>query len=101
MYREALLIRTKNLGETDPETIAEYGELAHLQAEQKHYPQALALYEQSLTDYRKLPAPGSAYGAMLESYGDLLTQLKQQKKADAVYEEARAYYKRNAAPLKK
>ncbi len=101
MYREALMIRTKNLGENDPETIAEYGELAHLQAEQKHYPQALALYEQSLTDYRKLPAPGSTYGAMLQSYGDLLSQLKQQKKADAVYEEARAYYRQNAAPLKK
>ncbi len=101
MYREALMIRTKNLGANDPETISEYGELARLEAAQKRYPQAQALYEQSLADYRKLPVPGSAYGAMLQSYGDLLTQLKQQKKADAVYEEARAYYRQNAAPLKK
>ncbi|MBI2810252.1 MAG: hypothetical protein HYX67_05425, partial [Candidatus Melainabacteria bacterium] len=65
-----------------------------LQSTQKHYKEAISLYESSLSDFRKLPVPGSEYGAMLQSYGDLLSQLKQTAKSDAIYAEARKYYAR-------
>lgn len=97
MYNEALKIRIKNLGSDDSATIAEYGELARLQASQKNYDAAISLYEHSLADFRKLPAPGSEYGAMLQSYGDLLAQLKKTAKSDAIYAEARNFYSKSKA----
>ncbi len=97
MYKEALKIRIKNLGSDDSVTLAEYGELARLQAAQKNYVEAIALYESSLANFRKLSVPGAEYGAMLQSYGDLLAQLKRTSKSNAIYDEARQYYSKSQA----
>jgi tetratricopeptide (TPR) repeat protein len=92
LYRQCLEIKEKNLGKTAPETLAVYGDLARLCADQKQYPQAESLYDQALNGFRKLPVPGVEYGRVLESYADMLAQLKQTSKADKLYAEARAHY---------
>jgi tetratricopeptide (TPR) repeat protein len=92
LYKEALAIKTKNLGVNDPDTLAQYGDLARLSGEQGHVTEAIALYEKALVSYRKLPSKGTGYSTLLQNYGDMLAQAKQQGKANQIYNEDKAFY---------
>lgn len=101
MIREAIEISDKNLGANDPETIALYVQLAQLYEQQKKYDQAKAMFEFALAKYRKMPIQGRSYVSALESYGDMLgREMGDKRTSEAIYEEARAYYRRNEKTAK-
>jgi tetratricopeptide (TPR) repeat protein len=92
-FKESLAIKIKILGNDDPDTLAAYGDQARLSADKGHYAEAQNIYERALLQYRKLPNPGRSYATMLENYGDMLNRMNQTTKADAIYAEAKRYYK--------
>jgi tetratricopeptide (TPR) repeat protein len=98
LYKEALAIKQKNLDPNDPETLAQYGELARLYGDEGKYALAKDTYERMLTAYRKLPEPGDTYASTLESYGDMLNGAHETGAADRIYAEARAYYSKHDRP---
>jgi tetratricopeptide (TPR) repeat protein len=92
-FKESLEIKTKNLGQDDPDTLAAYGDQARLCADEGHFAEAQDIYERTLAKYRKLQNRGTPYASMLESYGDMLNRMGHTAKANAIYAEARNYYK--------
>jgi len=94
LFRDALAIKEKNLGVSNPETLSQCGDIARLYRDQGRFAESQKLYEQTLASYRKLSNPGTTYATMLENYLDLLTCMKQASRADQIGREVTAYYKR-------
>jgi Tetratricopeptide repeat len=92
-FKESLEIKTKNLGQDDPDTLAAYGDQARLCADEGRFAEASDIYERTLAKYRKLQNRGTPYASILESYGDMLNRTGHTAKANAIYAEARNYYK--------
>lgn len=90
LYRQALSIKVKNLGLDNIETIKQNADLARTSAAQGRKTQACKYYEDALAKLKKTPQAEAAYASMLESYGDMLEQMKDKSKANKIYEEARA-----------
>jgi tetratricopeptide (TPR) repeat protein len=93
-FKESLDIKRKNLGLNDPDTLAAYGDLARLSADRGQFTAAESIYEEALSQYRKLSDPGAPYANMLEAYGDMLNRRHQTAKAEKIYAEARRFYQR-------
>jgi len=90
LYQQALEIKQLNLAANDPETANQMLDVARNAGEQKHYLEAQSLYERALATLRKSPHtdPSDTIGA-LESYGQILNQMKQEAKAVKIYDEAK------------
>jgi tetratricopeptide (TPR) repeat protein len=97
LYKQALLIKQKNLGPENPESIAQNSDLARVSAARGRKSQACKYYEDGLKALRKLPNPGRAYATMLESYGDMLDRMNDKTRAEKIYEEARIYHEKLSA----
>ncbi len=97
LYKQALLIKQKNLGVDHPETLAQNADFARLRAESGHKAEACKYYEDALKELRKLPNPGRTYTTMLESYGDMLDQMHDKQRAEKIYAEARNYHEKLSA----
>ena len=91
LYKQALMIKQKNLGADAPETLAQNADFGRLCAERGHTAEACKYYEDGLKGLRKLPNPGRTYTTMLESYGDMLDRTNNKTLAEKIYEEARTY----------
>lgn len=96
LYKQALQIRRKNLGDSNPETLAQNADLARISVARGEKEQARAYFEDALKELRKHPNPGRTYSYMLESYGDMLDKLNDKAEAEMIYEEARNANKRLA-----
>jgi tetratricopeptide (TPR) repeat protein len=90
LYQQALQIRQLNVAANDPETINQLLDVARTAAEQKHYGEAQSLYERELAALRKDPRVDPADKVLvLENYGQLLNEMKQEARAAKIYDEAR------------
>jgi tetratricopeptide (TPR) repeat protein len=94
LYRQALAIKQKNLGLHDPDTLAETAILARLCADQGKYDQADEMYEHCLAGYGELGRQDCSYAVLLENYADMLNKAQKHAKADKIYSEAQAVYKK-------
>ncbi len=97
LYRQALSIKHKNLGLENIETVKQNADLARVTAAQGRKTEACQYYETALLKLKTMPNARETYALMLESYGDMLDQMKQKAKADKIYEEARLAHKKTAS----
>lgn len=89
LYRQALLIKHKNLGAESLETLAQNGDLARVCVALGRKREACRYYEDALKALRNHPNPGRTYVTMLENYGDMLDRMHEKSRAERIYEEAR------------
>ena len=95
MYEESLAIKLKNLAASDPETAAQYGELARLAAEQGDFKKSENLYNQGLAIYQMQGDRSLRdYGTMLENYGMILQKDHQQAKSNIALEKAKTVFRK-------
>lgn len=90
LYKQALLIKHKNLGAESLETLAQNGDLARVCVALGRKREACRYYEDALKALRNHPNPGRTFVTMLENYGDMLDRLHEKSKSERIYEEARA-----------
>ncbi|MBS1996986.1 MAG: tetratricopeptide repeat protein [Cyanobacteria bacterium SZAS LIN-2] len=97
LYKEALDIKEKNLGPNAPETTMQILDVARTAGEEKHYSEATALFEKAIALLKKDAArtDKSDLRNALQNYGQLLNEMKQEKKAEVIYNEARQLAKKD------